>query len=310
MRLVHLTVGVALLITCSASPLSASPAAQVESSRAALRKAVSQYDEARKELSAVQASVEANSAKLDSLLTQQSDLEAKLGRRADLMYRTGPLGFLEVLAGSATFEQFLTVWDALLRLNREDVDTIRQVRKARSHVEQTAVQLMARQEEASRRLRALEKTKSQAAKTLAEDQAAYADYQREVAAREAVARSGSSSGSAAASSKIPAPTPVARRMPAGTGAWKSAVASHYGTGSYGLHLSSGVTIGPDSMIVAHKTLPFGTLVEFSYRGRTAVAKVADRGPYTRGREFDLGPGVARVLGFRGVNEVQYRVIGR
>jgi rare lipoprotein A (peptidoglycan hydrolase) len=64
------------------------------------------------------------------------------------------------------------------------------------------------------------------------------------------------------------------------------------------------------MMVAHKTLPFGTMVEFSYKGRRAVAVVADRGPYTKGREWDLGPGVVRVLNFNGVHKVRYRVLGR
>ncbi len=64
------------------------------------------------------------------------------------------------------------------------------------------------------------------------------------------------------------------------------------------------------MIVAHKTLPFGTLIEFEYHGKRAVARVADRGPHTPGRTFDLGPGVVRVLGFEGVDTVRYRIIGR
>ena len=62
------------------------------------------------------------------------------------------------------------------------------------------------------------------------------------------------------------------------------------------------------MIVAHKTLRFGTLIEFEYKGRRAVARVADRGPHTAGRTFDLGPGVVRVLDFSGVHEVRYRII--
>jgi rare lipoprotein A (peptidoglycan hydrolase) len=64
------------------------------------------------------------------------------------------------------------------------------------------------------------------------------------------------------------------------------------------------------MMVAHKTLPFGTLIEFEYGGKRAVARVADRGPHSAEREFDLGPGVVRVLGFNGVHEVRYRIIKR
>ena len=75
-------------------------------------------------------------------------------------------------------------------------------------------------------------------------------------------------------------------------------------------MANGEVLTPDSMVVAHMTLPFGTLVEFKYNGRRAVATVSDRGPFYAGREFDLGPGIARVLGFEGVHTVQYRIIGR
>jgi rare lipoprotein A len=85
------------------------------------------------------------------------------------------------------------------------------------------------------------------------------------------------------------------------------VASHYGRNFTGKG-ASGKSIGPYSMMVAHKTLPFGTLIEFSYHGRRAVASVEDRGPHVAGREFDLGPGVVRALTFSGVDEVNYRII--
>jgi rare lipoprotein A (peptidoglycan hydrolase) len=62
------------------------------------------------------------------------------------------------------------------------------------------------------------------------------------------------------------------------------------------------------MVVAHKTLPFGTLIEFEYEGKRAVARVTDRGPFTLGRDFDLGPGVVRLLDFSGVHEVRFRII--
>jgi rare lipoprotein A (peptidoglycan hydrolase) len=62
------------------------------------------------------------------------------------------------------------------------------------------------------------------------------------------------------------------------------------------------------MIVAHKTLPFGTRIQFSYRGRSCIAVVMDRGPYVGGREFDLGPGTAAALRFDGVDQVSYRLV--
>lgn len=92
--------------------------------------------------------------------------------------------------------------------------------------------------------------------------------------------------------------------------WRFAKASWYGPGFYGRKTASGAVLTTDMMNVAHRTLPFGTRIEFEYKGRTAIAVVNDRGPFTAGRVFDLGPGTAKVLGFRGVGTVKYRVLGR
>ena len=62
--------------------------------------------------------------------------------------------------------------------------------------------------------------------------------------------------------------------------------------------------------VAHKTLPFGTVVEFSKNGRAVVAVVTDRGPFKPGRIFDLSRGTARSLNIEkfGVTTVQYTIL--
>lgn len=95
-------------------------------------------------------------------------------------------------------------------------------------------------------------------------------------------------------------------LPAG---WRRARVSWYGPGFYGHTMAGGGNLRPQSMIVAHRRLPFGTRIEFSYKGRTVQAVVRDRGPFVGGREFDLGPGTARALGFGGVGVVSYRVVG-
>ncbi len=116
----------------------------------------------------------------------------------------------------------------------------------------------------------------------------------------------------------PAPPKPARRAPvktsrgasarAQTGEWKTATVSWYGPGFYGRRTASGTILRTDSMVVAHRTLPFGTRIEFEYKGRRCVAVVADRGPWIKAREFDLGPGIAQALGFGGVGKVKYRFV--
>lgn len=103
---------------------------------------------------------------------------------------------------------------------------------------------------------------------------------------------------------------TASRAVAAAGGWKSARVSWYGPGFYGRHTASGPVLTKGMMNVAHKTLPFGTRIQFEYKGRTCIAVVNDRGPFVAGRTFDLGPGTATALGFSGVATVRYRILGR
>jgi rare lipoprotein A len=54
----------------------------------------------------------------------------------------------------------------------------------------------------------------------------------------------------------------------------------------------------DSLTCAHRTFPFGTLLQVTNpaNGRVVVVRVNDRGPYVRGRIIDLSWGAARELG--------------
>jgi rare lipoprotein A (peptidoglycan hydrolase) len=92
-------------------------------------------------------------------------------------------------------------------------------------------------------------------------------------------------------------------------AMRSAGATWYGPGLYGRHTACGQTLRPATIGVAHKTLPCGTAVKFLYRGRSVVARVIDRGPYSVGNSWDLTNGARLALGFEGANRVRY-AIGR
>jgi rare lipoprotein A (peptidoglycan hydrolase) len=101
---------------------------------------------------------------------------------------------------------------------------------------------------------------------------------------------------------------VAQQAPASSSGWKSARVSWYGPGFYGNTMAGGGTLTTSSMVVAHRSMRFGTKIQFSYKGRTCVAVVQDRGPFVGGRTFDLGPGTAKALGFSGVGTVQWRIV--
>lgn len=76
-----------------------------------------------------------------------------------------------------------------------------------------------------------------------------------------------------------------------------------GTGRYDCKTADGTPFDGTQFLVAHKTLPLGTKVRITYKGKSVVAPVRDRGPYIKGRTFDLSHAVAKALGFTGVQKV-------
>jgi len=72
-------------------------------------------------------------------------------------------------------------------------------------------------------------------------------------------------------------------------------ASWYGAES-GNRTASGMAFNGRQWLVAHKSLPFGTKLRLTYRGRSVVVPVEDRGPYVAGRTLDLSAAVAERLG--------------
>lgn len=81
---------------------------------------------------------------------------------------------------------------------------------------------------------------------------------------------------------------------------RSVVASCYADGTDGFlgrPTASGAIVRWRSRFVAHRTLPLGSRVVVYANGRRTVAIVADRGPYTHGRDLDLAGATARALGY-------------
>ena len=93
---------------------------------------------------------------------------------------------------------------------------------------------------------------------------------------------------------------------------RTGLASWYGSGWEGTPTASGDVFDSDAFTAAHKTLPFGTQLTVSYRGRTTQVTVNDRGPYSGGRDLDLSQAAAESLGLTraGVDWVDYTVTGR
>jgi rare lipoprotein A len=88
--------------------------------------------------------------------------------------------------------------------------------------------------------------------------------------------------------------------------------SHYGAAFSGKTTANGERFDPEALTMAHRTLPFGTLVRITnLENKNSVeVKVNDRGPYVAGRVADVSLAAARKLGMvnDGVVEATLQVI--
>jgi rare lipoprotein A (peptidoglycan hydrolase) len=79
--------------------------------------------------------------------------------------------------------------------------------------------------------------------------------------------------------------------------------SWYGPGFYGNKTADGTKYTPESFLAAHKSLPFGTLLRITWKGKSIVVPVKDRGPYISGRVVDLSNAAAEALGMKGTGVI-------
>jgi rare lipoprotein A len=124
-----------------------------------------------------------------------------------------------------------------------------------------------------------------------------------------VSAAGAQTSSAAAQASAPAATAAA----AAVASSESGKIAWYGKKFAGRKTASGEAFNPEAMTMAHKTLPFGTLVKVtnSKNNKSVTLRVNDRGPTQADRVGDVSYAAARKLGMlkSGVIEAELSVVG-
>jgi rare lipoprotein A len=110
-----------------------------------------------------------------------------------------------------------------------------------------------------------------------------------------------------------APTSEAQVRPGGRRAAmrvERGQASFYASRFHGRRTASGERYNHQAMTVAHRTLPFGTVLRVTNErnGRSITVRVNDRGPFIRGRILDLSGAAARQLGVTGLAPVTIETV--
>lgn len=68
---------------------------------------------------------------------------------------------------------------------------------------------------------------------------------------------------------------------------------------HGSRTANGEHFNPGGMTCAHPSYRFGTVLRVTWRGRSVLCRVNDRGPFIAGRCLDLSYGSAKALGMLG-----------
>ena len=125
----------------------------------------------------------------------------------------------------------------------------------------------------------------------------------------ASAASAASAAAPAASAKAAAPA----KASAASGDVSEGKVAHYGRKFNGRKTASGERFNASAMTMAHKTLPFGTLVKVTNLAnkRSVVVRVNDRGPSTPDRVGDLSSAAGQKIRMvrSGVIDAKLEVVG-
>jgi hypothetical protein len=92
-------------------------------------------------------------------------------------------------------------------------------------------------------------------------------------------------------------------LPAGAGPWNTALAAPYAPTAA---TACGVKVGATTVGVGHPVLPCGVRIYVRFGDRTVLTTVIDRGDVPSGRELNLTPKLAALLGVQGTQSVQWR----
>lgn len=225
---------VALVLTMGAVPVFATPVssakqdearrvkAQIDELDEQVEVAAERYNEANAAHQQVVSEIQVTEEKLAATNARIGVLQQHLSVRANSMYRSGPVGFLEVLLSAEDFEQFATTWDLLRDMNEQEATNVSELKDAREAAEAAKAELAEQEAAAKEILDQMAANKASIESQLAERQSMLRGIEAEIAALEAAEQAREAAAARAAVSRA---SSSARTFPAPTRAARSEVVS-------------------------------------------------------------------------------------
>lgn len=126
-----------------------SRAAQAEIDRMsdALEVQIEEYNRVAESLDKTRDEIRATRADLRLAQRELAASQQRLAERATSIYKEGPGGMIGVLLGTSSFEDFVSRFDLMMRINRADARMVAQVKDAKARVEATERALTTREAE-------------------------------------------------------------------------------------------------------------------------------------------------------------------
>jgi len=153
--------------------------------------------------------------KLAKVQKRMGVVQRHLNTRANSMYRTGAMGFVDVLLGAQSFEEFSATWDLLKDLNADDAAAVAELKQLRIQAKAAHRELAAKEKASKRQVAIMRANKRSILSKLSERKRKLAGLEREIAAIEAAeeaarARRASSFVSRGGGRQFPPPTRAPR----------------------------------------------------------------------------------------------------
>ena len=106
------------------------------------------------------------------------------------------------------------------------------------------------------------------------------------------------------------PPPEAQGAVAAGGGWYEALAAPRPPGGDAERTSCGLTLTARSLGMTHPALPCGAKLLVRYGGETIFTEVIDNELQASGRQFELTPALAQLIGLDGTQQVEWRYASR
>lgn len=253
-------------------------------------------------ISQIQDRIASSFFEIERLRSDIRKSRSRLNLKIRSLYVDGRIsGLLQVIA-SRDVTDFMTKVDYLIRAAEVDADFYRRVRKRITDLEKARGQLVREKQKLAELLKAVDTTDLE--ETLNAKKAELAQLAGELIASEPPLIQG----------VYPSYNPLQvysspdEDLFVGTGQFFSGYSSWYGNEFHGRSTANGEIYDQYGFTCAHRTLPFGTWLRVTFRGRSVIVRVNDRGPFVRGRILDLSRGAAEALGITGVQWVTCEIV--